>query len=73
MVSSTEQRKEEFTSSTRIAAGVILGLSCLAAVLTGGVFVAQTIDEQLAYLNSTNVWLEAEAEEKEVLVPDPDD
>ena len=52
MVSSTEQRKEEFTSSTRIAAGVILGLSCFAAVLTGGVFVEQTIGEALSTLQT---------------------
>ena len=52
MVSSTEQRKEEFTSSTRIAAGVILGLSCFAAVLTSGVFVRQTIGEALSTLQT---------------------
>ena len=40
---STEQRKAETTGSTRITAGLILGLACLAAVLTGGIFVGQTI------------------------------
>ncbi len=38
MASTTEQRKEELTSSTRIAAEVILGLGCFVAVLTGGLF-----------------------------------
>ena len=45
MASSTEQHKVETTSSTRIAAGLILGLACFAAVLTGGIFVGQTISE----------------------------
>ena len=32
------------------------------------------IDEQIAYLNRTNVWLESEADEEEAEeVPDPDD
>ena len=35
---STEQRKAETTSSTRIAAGLILGVACFAAVLTGVIF-----------------------------------
>ena len=52
MASSTEQRKAETTSSTRIAAGLILGLACLAAVLTGGIFVGQTIGEALSTLQS---------------------
>ena len=50
MASSTEQRKAETTSSTRIAAGLILGLACFAAVLTGGIFVGQTIGEALSTL-----------------------
>ena len=52
MVSSTEQPKEETTSSTRIAAGLILGLACFAAVLTGGIFVGQTIGEALSTLQT---------------------
>ena len=44
---STEQSKEESTSSTRIAAGLILGLSCFTVVLTGGIFVGQSIGEAL--------------------------
>ena len=47
---STKQRKVETTSSTRIAAGLILGLACFAAVLTGGIFVGQTIGEALSTL-----------------------
>ena len=49
---STEQRKAETTSSTRIAAGLILGLACFAAVLTGGIFVGQTISEALSTLQT---------------------
>ena len=45
---STEQRRGETTSSTRIAAGIILGLACFTAVLTGGVFIGQTISEALS-------------------------
>ena len=52
MVSSTEQRKKEFTISTRMAAGVMLRLSCFAEVLTGGVFVGQTIGEALSTLQT---------------------
>jgi len=44
---STEQRKAETTSSTRIAAGLVLGMACFAAVLTGGFFVGQTIGKAL--------------------------
>ena len=44
IASSTEQHKTETTSSTRIAAGLILGLACFAAVLTGGIFVGQTCE-----------------------------
>ena len=47
MASSTELRKGKLTSSTRIAAGIILELGALAAVLTGGIFVGQTISEAL--------------------------
>ena len=49
---STEQRKAETTSSTRIAAGLILGVACFAAVLTGGIFVGQTIGEALSTLQT---------------------
>ena len=52
MASSTEQRNTETTSSTRIAAGLILGLACFAAVLTGGIFVGQTIGEALSALQT---------------------
>ena len=52
MASSTEQRNTETTSSTRIAAGLILGLACFAAVLTGGIFVGQTISEALSTLQT---------------------
>ena len=50
MASSTEKREAETTSSTRIAAGLILGVACFAAVLTGGIFVVQTIGEALSTL-----------------------
>ena len=49
---STEQRKAETTSSTRIAAGLILGMACFAAVLTGGIFVGQTIGDALRTLQT---------------------
>ena len=49
---STEQRKAETTSSTRIAVGLILGVACFAAVLTGGIFVGQTISEALSTLQT---------------------
>ena len=52
MAFSTEQGKSETTSSTRIAAGLILGLACFAAVLTGGIFVGQTIGEALSTLQT---------------------
>ena len=45
---STENRTAETTGSTRITAGLILGLACLASVLTGGIFVGQTIGEALS-------------------------
>ena len=48
----TEQIKAETTSSTRIAAGLILGMACFAAVLTGGIFVGQTIGEALSTLQT---------------------
>ena len=47
---STEQRTAETTGSTRIKAGLILGLACFAAVLTGGIFVGQTMSEALSSL-----------------------
>ena len=49
---STEQREAETTSSTRIAAGLILGMACFAAVLTGGIFVGQTIGYALSTLQT---------------------
>ena len=49
---STEQRKAETTSSTRIAAGLLFGLSCFTVVLTGGIFVGQTIGEALNTLQT---------------------
>ena len=45
MAASTELHKGNLTSSTRIAAGIILGLGGFAAMLTGGIFVGQTISE----------------------------
>ena len=52
MISSTEQQKREQTNSTRIAAGIIVGLGCFAAVLTGGFFVGQTISEVLSMIQT---------------------
>ncbi|WP_115082430.1 hypothetical protein [Synechococcus sp. N32] len=49
---STEQPKAETTSSTRIAAGLILGMACFAAVLTGGIFVGQTIGDAFSTLQT---------------------
>ena len=49
---STEQRKAETPSSTRIAAGLIFGMACFAAVLTGGIIVGQTIGEALSTLQT---------------------
>ena len=49
---SSEQPKEETASSTRIAAGLILGLACFAAGLTGGIFVGQTISEASSTLQT---------------------
>ena len=49
---STEHPKAETTSSTRIAAGLILGMACFAAVLTGGIFVGQTIGDALSTLQT---------------------
>ena len=49
---STEQPKAETTSSIRIAAGLILGMACFAAVLTGGIFVGQTIGDALSTLQT---------------------
>lgn len=39
-------------AGNRIAAGLILGLACFAAVLTGGIFVGQTIGEALSTLQT---------------------
>ena len=52
MAASTEQHKAETTKSTRITAGLILGLACFTAVLTGGIFVGQTIGEALSTLQT---------------------
>ena len=52
MASSNEQRKGELTSSTRVAAGIILGLGCFTAVLIGGVFVGQTIGDALSTIET---------------------
>ena len=52
MASSTEQRKVETTCTTRIAVGLILGLACFSVVLTGGIFVGQTIGEALSMLQT---------------------
>ena len=52
MASRTEQRKAETTSSIRIAAGLIDGLACFAAVLTGGIFIGQIIGEALSTLQT---------------------
>ena len=49
---STEQRDAETMSSTRIAAGLILGMACFVAVLTGGIFVGQTIGDALSTLQT---------------------
>ena len=49
---STEQPKAETSSSTRIVAGLALGLACFAAVLTGAIFVGQTIGEALSTIKS---------------------
>ena len=49
---STEQRTAETTGSTRITAALILGLACFAAVLSGGIFVGQSIDEALTTLQT---------------------
>ena len=47
MESGNEQRKAENASFARIAAGLILGLVCFAAVLTVWILVGQTISEAL--------------------------
>ena len=49
---STEQCKAETTSPIRIAAGLILGLSCFTVVLTGGILVGQSIGEALNTLQA---------------------
>ena len=50
MVSSAEERNEESSINIRIAAGIILGMVCFAAVLTGGVFVGRTMGAMLSTL-----------------------
>jgi len=52
MASSTEQRQADTTNTSRIAAGLFVALSCFAAVLTGGIFVGQTIGEALSTLQT---------------------
>ena len=52
MVSSTEKCNAETMRSTLIAAGLILGMACFAAVLTGGIFVGQTINDALSTLQT---------------------
>ena len=52
MAYSTDKRKAETTSSNRTVAGLMLGLACFAAVLTGGIFVSQTIGEALSTLQT---------------------
>ena len=52
MAFSAQKSKVESTSSSRIAAGLILGLACFVAVLTGGIFVGQTIGEALNTLQT---------------------
>ena len=47
MESSTEQRKAESASFARIAAVLMFGLGCFAAILTGWILVGQTISEPL--------------------------
>ena len=49
---SIQQRKAETTSSIRIAAGLILGLGCFAVVLTGVIFVGQSIGKALNTLQT---------------------
>ena len=46
---STEQRTAE---TNRITAELVLGLACLASVLTAGIFVGQTIGEALSTLQT---------------------
>ena len=43
MVSSAEERNEESSTNIRIAAGIILGMVCFAAVLTGGVLLTMML------------------------------
>ena len=52
MAPRTEQRQSETTNSSRIAAGLMVAMSCFAAVLTGGIFVGQTIGEALSTLQT---------------------
>ena len=52
MASITENRKAETSSSNRIAAGLILGLACFAAVLSGAIFIGRTISEAFSTLQT---------------------
>ena len=47
MISSTELRKGESSSPIRIAAGIICGVGCFAAVVSGSLLVGRTMDEML--------------------------
>jgi len=47
MISSTELRKGDSSSSIRIAAGILCGVGCFTAVLTGSLLVGRTMGEML--------------------------
>ena len=47
MISSTELRKGESSSPIRIAAGIICGVGCFAAVVSGSLLVGRSMDEML--------------------------
>ena len=50
MESSTQQPKAETSSSASNAAGIMLGLGCFPAELTGGIFVMEPFGEALITL-----------------------
>ena len=50
MISRAEERNEQSCTNIRIAAGIIFGMICFAAVLTGGVFVGRTMGAMLRTL-----------------------